>query len=716
MSRYSHLLDGGRRQIAAMGDRVSASLPDAIRGPLAGACSGFGVDVIFAAAVLVVISILLFPLPRVLLDFGLSVSVVVSVLILLVSLFLETPAEFTSFPTILLLTTLLRLALEVATTRLILSYGYEGRLAAGHIVAAFGGLLMNGDVFIGIILFCILLVVNFMVITKGSGRIAEVAARFSLDALPGKQMAIDAELNSGAISDKEARRRRHALEEESAFFGTMDGAAKFVRGDAIAGLIIAVINIVGGLSIGVVRHHLAFSEALSTFTTLTIGDGLVAQIPALLVSTAAGIVVTKGAATGKIGQSVTKQIGNGTKPLALSSFIAAVFAFVPGMPFVIFILLAGVLGGAAYLASRRQQESVVADLPATPPPPRSKSEETVVAHVEPLRLDLGINLLAIVSGDTSRVTSQIQMLRQKIAEELGFILPSVRIQDNLRLGESEYCIRVRDIEAGRGTVSVNRLLVMDTQGGVPDMPGDVTKEPAFGLDAKWVDASHREAALVRGYTVVDPASVIVTHLAEVVKINIADLLLFGEAERLIATLPDDVKKLSNEIIPNQISMPTFHRVLQALVSEQVAIRDLSLILEALQEASALGLKQTTALTAHVRLRLCRQISHAAAGGGEAIPSIVLGARWEAACLNAAGASRDETTMALPPKEMGEFVEALRKALETAARQAIAPVVLVDGAIRLSVRSVVERVRPSVTVLSYAELHPRAKVKTIAALS
>jgi flagellar biosynthesis protein FlhA len=470
-----------------------------------------GTDVGLALAVFCLLSLLVLPLPTLLLDLGLSISITAAVLVLMVALFLEKPLDFSSFPQLLLLTTLLRLSLNVATTRLILSHGNEGPLAAGHVVAAFGGFLMGGDVVIGLILFTILLIVNFMVITKGSGRIAEVAARFSLDAMPGKQMAIDADMNAGLINEKVARRRRRELEEESGFYGAMDGAAKFVRGDAIAGLLITSINIIGGLAIGIIRHGMAFSDAADTFTTLTVGDGLVTQIPALLVSTAAGIVVTKGGVEGKADAALVAQLGGGYKPLALASGAAAVLAIMPGLPALPFLALAGLAAGGAWVRFKHPIAAADADQ-VVAAPASTEAPISEAMRIDMIRLELGYGLLPLASGDQPRLTEQIRTLRRSIATELGFVLPPVRIQDNLQLAADAYLIRIKEIDAGRGELRPLCLLAMDPAGGVPDMPGEKTTEPAFGLPALWIEASQREEALVRGCTVVDPPSVLATHL------------------------------------------------------------------------------------------------------------------------------------------------------------------------------------------------------------
>ena len=674
-----------------------------------------GSDIGLALGVVALLSVLVLPLPTLVLDLGLALSITASVLVLMVALFLQRPLDFTSFPTLLLLTTLLRLSLEVATTRLILSHGHEGPLAAGHVVAAFGGFLMGGDVVIGVILFAILLVVNFMVITKGSGRIAEVAARFSLDAMPGKQMAIDAELSSGAITEKVARLRRRELEEESGFYGAMDGAAKFVRGDAIAGLLITVINIIGGLAIGLIRHGMAFSDAAATFTTLTVGDGLTSQIPALLVSTAAGIVVTKGGTEGAADVALVRQLGGNPKPMALAAGAAVVLALMPGLPAIPFLALGGLAGGAAWLRLKAPDKmadpdaaSIVSSTPSEPP-------MSDAMRIDMIRLELGFGLLPLAGGETPRLTEQIKALRRTIAQEMGFVLPPVRIQDNMQLGADAYTIRIKEIAAGRGEIRAMRLLVMDPKGGIPAMPGERTTEPAFGLPALWIDTAHREDALFRGFTVVDPASVLSTHLTEVVRESMAELLSYSETQKLLDNMPREQQKLVADLIPSQISTGAVQRILQSLLGERISIRDLATILEGVQEACGAGLRAVPLIVSHVRMRLARQISDAHVGPAGYIPLITLTPNWEAAFLGSLVGPPEDRQLAMAPSQLNEFIPKLRGALDTAAAAGEAPVVLVNGSLRAPMRSIVERLRPSTSVLSQAEISARVRIRTLEAI-
>jgi len=682
--------------LGAIGDKLRAYAP--------------GSDVGLALGMLALLAVLVVPLPTVLLDVGLALSITASVLVLMVAMFLVRPLDFTSFPTLLLLTTLLRLSLNVATTRLILSHGNEGPSAAGHVVQAFGGFLMGGDVVIGVILFAILLVVNFMVITKGSGRIAEVAARFSLDAMPGKQMAIDADLSSGLIDEGKARLRRRELEEESGFYGAMDGAAKFVRGDAIAGLLITVINIFGGLAIGLLRHEMPFTEAAATFTTLTVGDGLVSQIPALLVSTAAGIVVTKGGVEGPADAALVRQLGGSPKPLALAGGAAAVLALMPGLPALPFLALAGLAGGAAWMRHRNPVADPSAETVATVVPGEPPISDSL--RIDSIRLELGYGLLSLAGGDAPRLTEQIKGLRRSIAAEMGFVLPPVRIQDNLQLGAETYSIRLKEIEAAHGELRPTMLLAMDPAGGLPDLPGERTAEPAFGLPALWIDPARREEAIFRGCTVVDPASVLTTHLTEVVRETMAELLSYAETSKLLDELPREQQKLVADLIPAQISIGGVQRVLQTLLAERVSLRDLPTILEGIHEACGGQLRAIPAITGHVRTRLARQISDSNVGPAGYIPLVTLSPDWEATFADSLVGPPEDRQLAIAPSRLGDFMQRFRVVFEAAMAAGESPVLLCSGPIRAHVRAIVERLRPATPVLAQAEIFPRARIRTI----
>jgi flagellar biosynthesis protein FlhA len=671
-----------------------------------------GQDVWLAAAIVALLSVLVLPLPPFVLDLGLSLSITSAILVLMVSVFLVRPLDFSAFPTLLLLTTLMRLALNVATTRLILSHGAQGPDAAGHVVAAFGGFLMGGDVIIGLILFAILLVVNFVVITKGSGRIAEVAARFSLDAMPGKQMAIDADLSAGTIDEKTARRRRRDLEAESGFYGAMDGAAKFVRGDAIAALVITSINIFGGLAIGLLQHGMSFADAARTYTTLTIGDGLVSQIPALLVSTAAGIVVTKGTTEGTADKALAEQLGGTVRPLAMAAAAASVLAALPGLPAFPFLTVAGLAGAAAWYRHRNPADAAPA-APAPTAPAEPPISETL--RMDTIRLELGYGLLALAGGDSPRLTDQIKGLRRTVAQELGYVLPPVRIQDNMELAADTYVVRIKEIEAGRGVLRPTQLLAMHPKGGPVDLPGEATTEPAFGLAAVWIQQATREAAMMRGCAVVDPASVLATHLTEIVKQNMAELLSFAETQKLLDELPREHQRLVADLVPAQINTGGIQRVLQALLTERVSIRDLPTILEGIQEALAGGARGIAGITSTVRARLARQISEANTGPAGYIPIVTLGPEWEADFADALVGPAEDRQLAMAPSRLTAFMQRLRTVLDAAAETGEHPVLVASSAIRFHLRAIVERVRPATAVLTQAEISPRARIRTVATI-
>ena len=668
-------------------------------------------DVLLAVGVLAILVVLILPLPAILLDLCLAISITLAVLILLTALFIERPLEFSAFPTVLLIATMLRLALNLASTRLILGQGHQGPDAAGHVIEAFGRFIMQGNVVIGVIVFGILVIVNFVVITKGSGRIAEVAARFSLDAMPGKQMAIDADLSAGLIDEATARERRRVLEAESSFFGAMDGAAKFVRGDAIAGLLITAINLIGGFLIGVAQMGVSFGEAAHTYTLLTIGDGLVAQIPGLITSVAAGLLVSKAGVAGRADIAVFGQLGAFPRALGVTSAMLVLLAILPGLPALPFLLLAAGAGGLAWHGARvKRVEPGSADAPEAP----AAADEPVTSALamDPVRLELGYGLLGLIGDDRGqRLPHQIKALRRQLATELGFVMPSVRIQDNIQLPANTYVVRLKEIEAGRGEIRAGMLLVMDPQGRPIALPGESTVEPTFGLPATWIMPALRDEALAIGLTVVDPATVITTHLTEVVRDNLADLLTYAETQKLLGDLPPEYQKLMGELVPARITTAGIQRVLQGLLAERVSIRDLPRILEAIAEA--LGVTQSTMLiTEHVRARLGRQISNACTAEGGFVPILAISPAWEQAFAAAIVGQGDERQLAMAPSELQRFVHAFQDALESHAMRGELPVLLTSPGIRPFVRSIVERVRPATVVLSQNEIHPKARIRTL----
>jgi len=675
-------------------------------------------DVGLAIGVIGVIVLLILPIPAFLLDMLLSLAITSSVLILMTSLMIKKPLEFTAFPTVLLVTTLFRLALNVASTRLILGHGHEGTHGAGEIIRAFGQLMTGGSFIIGVILFIILVIVNFVVITKGSGRIAEVAARFTLDSMPGKQMAIDADLSSGLINEDEAKKRRKEVEQESTFYGAMDGASKFVRGDAVAGLIIVGINVVGGILIGVIQHKIPIGEAASTYTLMTIGDGLVSQIPALIISIAAGFLVSKGGVEGAADKALVTQLAMNPVVLGMVAAASAVIALVPGMPKLPFL---GIAIGAGILAWNRAQHAkkppeVVIE--ATGPALNGEADEPIAntLAIDDVKIELGYGLLALINDlEGRRLTDQIRALRRTLATDFGFVMPAVRILDNMRLPNQGYSIRIKEMESGAGEVRLGNLMAMDPRGGQVELPGEHMKEPAFGLPATWIDESLREEATFRGYTIVDPATVVTTHLTEILKDNMADLLSYSEVQKLLKDLPGDQKKLVDDLIPSVVSATTVQRVLQALLRERVSIRDLPAILEAIGEAAPHNASILNLVEA-VRGRLARQLCWANRNDEGSLPIITLSPEWEQAFAEAlVGNPGEEKQLALAPSRLQAFIRNVREAFERAAIGGDVAVLLTSPLIRPYVRSIIERFRGQTVVMSQNEVHARAKLKTVGAV-
>ena len=676
-------------------------------------------DIFFALAIILMLVILIMPMPAWLLDIALAFSITISCLVLMTAIFIERPNEFNAFPLVLLITTMYRLSLNLASTRLILSKGYQGPDAAGEVIAAFGGFIMGNNFVIGVIVFAILVIVNFVVITKGSGRIAEVAARFALDAMPGKQMAIDADLSSGLITEDQARARREELSKESSFYGAMDGASKFVRGDAIAGLIITFINIVAGIIIGMVQNNMSFADAGETYTRLTVGDGLVSQVPALIISVAAGILVSKAGMTDATGKVLFEQVANYPKALGMSAFMAVALGMLPGTPALPFMLLGSLTGITAYYLDKQQK--IAQQRAAEVLEQEQKQGAIAKAADEPIanalridliRLEIGYGLLPLINEETNRkLTDQIKALRRALASELGFVMPSIRIQDNMQLEANEYNIYIKEVRAGKGELRPTQLLVMDPRGEPITLPGENTTEPTFGLRAMWVDQSYREEAMFRGYTVVDPATVVTTHITELVKDNMPELLSYAETQKLLDELDKEHQKLIKELIPGKVSLGAVQRILQNLLQERVSIRDLPTILEGISEAVA-STHSLMAITEHVRSRLARQLSNANANELGIIPLVTLSPEWEHAFAEAIVGEGDDRQLAMAPTALQAFITKVRQVMEDLAIKGETAVLLTSPGIRPFVRSIIERFRPLTVVMSQNEIHPKAKIKTV----
>jgi flagellar biosynthesis protein FlhA len=562
-------------------------------------------------------------------------------------------------------------------------------------------------------------IVNFVVITKGSGRIAEVAARFHLDAMPGKQMAIDADLSAGLIDEKEARRRRQKLEDEGGFFGAMDGASKFVRGDAIAGLLVVFINVIGGMIIGIAQQGLSFSDAARSYTILTVGDGLVTQIPALIVSTSAGLLVSKAGVAGAADKALLKQLSGYPQALGMSGAVMVVMALLPGIPMLPFLLLGGGAGALAYIIDKRSKLTAVTEARKAATEAKSETKDEPISaalKIDDLKVELGYALLPLVNSPdgTDRLTEQIKALRRALAAEMGFVMPAVRILDNVQLDANAYVIKIKELEAGSGKVWAGQYMVMDPAGGQVKLPGTHTTEPTFGLPATWIDPALKEDATLKGYTVVDAATVLSTHLTELLKNNMAELLSYGEVQKLLKELPKEQAELLKDLVPSLINVSGIQRVLQNLLAERVSIRDLSAILEGIADGIG-GSRNPVTLAEHVRARLSRQICAQHTSPGGYLPLIALSAKWEQAFAESMVGQGDDRQLAMQPSKLSEFITLVREKFEAAAREGEAPVLVTSGSIRPFVRGIVERFRAQTPVLSQGEIHPRARLKTVGSI-
>ena len=673
-------------------------------------------EVGMAVGVIGVILLLILPIPAFLMDMLLALSLVSSVLILMTAVMMKKPLDFAIFPTVLLVSTLFRLGLNLASTRLVLTHGHEGTDGAGQVIEAFGALMMGGSFIIGIIVFAIILVVNFVVITKGSTRIAEVSARFTLDSMPGKQMAIDADLSSGLIDEEGAKRRRKELEQESTFFGAMDGASKFVRGDAVAGLIIVFINVIGGILIGVVQHQLPIGDAANSYVTLTIGDGLVTQVPAIIISIAAGFLVSKAGVEGTADKALVAQLATNPVSLGVVSGASGLIGLIPGMPLLPFAALAIGTGFMAWRLGRNRlrPKPSEAEMAATASGPKEDVEEPIgtALTIDEVKIELGYSLLSLINDlEGRRLTDQVRALRRSLAQEYGFVMPSVRILDNMRLGTQGYAIRIKEMEAGAGEVRLGSLMAMDPAGRQVELPGEHTREPAFGLPATWIDESLREEATFRGYTIVDPSTVLTTHLTEILKENMAELLSYAEVQKLLKELGPEEKKLVDELIPSVVTVTTLQRVLQSLLREKVSIRDLGAILEGLAEAAP-HTSSVTLLVEHVRARLARQLCWQHKGDDGALPIVTLSPDWEQAFAEALVGQGEDKQLAMAPSKLQDFIRAVRDVFERAAMAGETAVLLTGPQVRPYVRSIIERFRGQTVVMSQNEDHPKARLRTI----
>ncbi|MDR2412058.1 MAG: flagellar biosynthesis protein FlhA [Holosporales bacterium] len=670
-------------------------------------------DVGLAAGLILVLAILILPMPRWLMDFALAISILFSVVVLMTVLFIEKSVDFNVFPTVLLVSTILRLALNLASTRLILSHGHEGVHAAGEVIYAFGSFIMGGNFIIGVIVFAILIIVNFVVITKGSGRIAEVSARFTLDALPGKQMAIDAELSSGIIDDKIAKQRRKMLENETNFYGSMDGAAKFVRGDAIAGVIITLINIIAGIIIGVVQKGIGLQQASTSYTLLTVGDGLVSQIPALIVSTAAGMLVSKSSVEGATDKAFFAQLSSHPNALWMSALLMGLLASLPGIPKIPFLLFGTMVAILAYRVTKGQAK--IAEEEGAPLDKLKKKEEespATMMQVESLRLEVGKDLSYLINpeGEES-LGAKIKSLRRYFATQLGFILPSVCLQESARLEPQEYCLKVREIACGKGTIRPHHLLLIDPTGKMPMMEGEKTTDPAFGAPALWIIPEQREEAEKRGYTIVEPAAVLLTHLEDIVRKNITELFSSMDMQHILDELPAHLKKMMADVMPTPVNLGILQRIFQFLLEENVSIRDTATILESIAEACS-HTRTVAGLLEYVRIRLSRQLCFANTDANGILQMVSLAPETEKTFSESLAGEGDNRQIALAPSYLQNFSMNLRKIFDQFRNSGEQPVLVVPGILRSAMRSILDRVKPDVVVLSRSEIHPKVKIKAV----
>ena len=693
-----------------MADTLAASLPTPRR---------LGADAFFAGGIVAMLTILFLPIPPILIDLGLAFSIALSALILMVALWIQRPLDFSAFPTVLLIATILRLALNVATTRLILSRGGEGEHAAGHVVAGFSNFVMGGDFVIGLIIFAILVTVNFVVITKGATRIAEVGARFTLDAIPGKQMAIDADLSAGLIDDKEAQRRRRELEEESAFFGAMDGASKFVRGDAVAGLIITAINIFGGIIIGVTHHGLTLSRAADVYTKLSVGDGLVTQMPALIVSLSAGLLVSKGGTRGSAEQAVLRQLGGYPRAVSAAALMMFVLALMPGLPMAPFVLLGGAMAFVGYSLPRRQaareqkEAANKADERAQAEAKESVKESLKTAEIE---LSLGGHLSVHLLGSRNELAHRVSKIRKKFAKQYGFVIPEIKLSDNLSIDPKGYQIRIHDTRVAHGELRLGEVMVLVDKDGKPDVPGDEVIEPAFGMKALWVTEAFTDEVKRQGCKPVDNLSVLLTHLSEVLRANLSQLLSYKDMRGLLDRLEPEYKRLVDDLCPSQISYSGLLAILKILLAERVSIRNLHLILEAIAEIAP-HVRRSEQVAEHVRMRLAPQICGDLSDSG-VLNVLRLGNRWDLAFHQSLkrDAKGDVVEFDADPRLIEQFATEASATIRKFTEDGTSVVLAVTPEARPYVRMILERVFPTLPILSHVEIARSAEIRALGAIS
>jgi len=680
-----------------------------------------GRDVFFAAGIVIILAVLFLPIPAFLIDMGLAISIALSVLILMVALWIQRPLDFSSFPTVLLIATMLRLSLNIATTRMILSHGDQGTHAAGYVISGFSNLVMSGDFVIGLIVFMILIVVNFIVITKGATRIAEVGARFTLDAIPGKQMSIDADLSAGMIDDKTAQLRRRELEEESSFFGSMDGASKFVRGDAIAGLIITAINIVGGIAIGYLRHDMSLGKAADIFVKLSVGDGLVTQIPALIVSLAAGLLVSKGGTRGSADKAVFGQLGAYPRALYVAAALLALLGLMPGLPMFPFVTLAGAMAGLGYIIPLQHNRRIAEEEAGRKKEEAAKAEEeknSVKASLATAEIELliGKQLSTRLISAHQELAFRMSKMRKKFATQYGFVVPEVKLTDDFAIPPKSYQIKVHGTVVAEHQMRVGELMVLLGTRDIPDIPGEEVREPAFGMRAYSVMETFAEDLKREQFTYADNMSVLLTHLSEVIRNNLPQLLSYKDMKALLERQDPEYRKLADEICSQHISYPGLQAVLKLLLAERVSIRNLHLIIEAIAEIAP-HVRRTEQIVEHVRVRMAQQICGDLTEGG-VLKVLRLGNRWDLAFHQSLkrDAKGEVREFDIDPRQLEEFgqeaTKAIRKHLEAGERFVL--VTAPDA--RPYVRMIIERMFTTLPVLSHVEIAKGVEIRVLGTVS
>lgn len=668
-------------------------------------------------ALITIFGILLFPIPTLLLDILLALNITISLVVLFVSLYIDKPLRFSSFPAILLITTLFRLSMNVATTRLVLLHGQEGTDSAGHVIQAFGEFVVGGNFVVGGVIFILISIVNLKVITKGSGRIAEVAARFTLDAMPGKQMAIDSDMNSGLINESEAKLRRKELSMESEFYGAMDGAAKFVSGDAVAGIFILFINIIGGFLVGCLLKGMDWQQALKVYTILTIGDGLVSQIPSIIVSVASGLIVARAASGEDLGSDVLGQLGSSSKPLYLTSIVCFACAILPGLPFIPFLTLSLLTGVGGYLKDKSGVEIANKEIKSaadkkeeeSKPKPGSTEEVTGLLGMDTLELEVGFELVSMVEGGD--LVERIRSIRRQFAVDYGFIVPPIHIRDNVRIKSNEYRFLIKGAVLGTGTLKPHHMLAMDPGNVSTPIEGTVTKEPAFGLDALWITDTDKERAQFSGYTVVDLPTVITTHLTEMVRSNMSEMLSRSDVQHLIETVQKDNARLIEELVPTLLTTGQIQQVLKLLLKEQISIRDLKTILETLADWAP-TVKHPERLAEFVRRKLSRSITAKYLSPEGTLPLASLNPMVERALGESIQQTDEGSYLALEPSTAQRLINRLTQVSEKFMERGLTPVVLAPGHIRAALAHFVDRFAPGIAVISHQEIAPNTKVQSL----